>query len=77
MQIHQKDCLLLHDVQETEILTGGESTDGSMAYEEVEITADEGADRSEEIQSFRNVTDRAEKIMVYATNHCNILLLSL
>ncbi|KAK3129390.1 hypothetical protein QOZ80_6BG0478790 [Eleusine coracana subsp. coracana] len=47
-------------VTEEETLTEG-SIDDSMAYEE-EISAEE-ADRSDEIQSFRNVTEKAEKIM--------------
>jgi hypothetical protein len=54
---------LSQDVQETETLTE-ESTDESAAYEEVEILSVEGADQSDEIQSFRNVTDKAGKIMV-------------
>jgi hypothetical protein len=50
-------------VQEAETLSE-ESTDESDSYEEVEISAVEGADQSDEIQSFRNVTEKAEKIMV-------------
>ncbi|TVU10626.1 hypothetical protein EJB05_44170, partial [Eragrostis curvula] len=49
-------------VTEAETLTE-ESTDESTAYEEVGIFAEEGADQSDEIQSFRNITEKAEKIM--------------
>ncbi|XP_062194210.1 U-box domain-containing protein 34-like isoform X6 [Phragmites australis] len=50
-------------VTEAETLTE-ERTEESTTYEEVEIFAEEGADRSDEIQSFRNITEKAEKIMV-------------
>ncbi|XP_062194204.1 U-box domain-containing protein 33-like isoform X3 [Phragmites australis] len=49
-------------VTEAETLTE-ERTEESTTYEEVEIFAEEGADRSDEIQSFRNITEKAEKIM--------------
>ncbi|XP_062199359.1 U-box domain-containing protein 33-like isoform X2 [Phragmites australis] len=47
---------------EAETLTE-HGTEESIAYEEVEIFAEEGADQSDEIQSFRNTTEKAEKIM--------------
>jgi hypothetical protein len=51
-----------------------ESTNGSTAYEEVELSADEGADQLNEVQSFRNVTNKTEEIMVpvILNNHHHI-----
>jgi hypothetical protein len=51
-----------------------ESTNGSTAYEEVELSADEGADQLNEVQCFRNVTNKTEEIMVpvILNNHHHI-----
>ena len=39
----------------------------SNAYEEVEIFSEEGADKSDEIQSARNISEEAAKLMVKVT----------
>jgi len=50
-------------VQEDETLTE-QGTEESVTSEEMENFFEEGADQSDEIQSFRNITEKAEKIMV-------------
>jgi hypothetical protein len=59
---------LSHDVQEAETLTE-ESTGKSAPYEEMEISSLEGAHQSDEIQSLKNVTDKAEKFLVKVIRH--------
>ena len=41
-----------------------QGTEESIASDEKENSAEEDADQSDEIQSFRNITEKAEKIMV-------------
>ena len=41
-----------------------QGTEESIASDEKENSAEEDADQSNEIQSFRNITEKAEKIMV-------------
>ena len=50
-------------MQEDETLTE-QGTEESVTSEEMENFFEEGADQSDEIQSFRNITEKAEKIMV-------------
>ena len=41
-----------------------QGTEESIASDEMENSSEEDADQSDEIQSFRNITEKAEKIMV-------------
>ena len=50
-------------MQEDETVTE-QGTEESIASDEKENSAEEDADQSDEIQSFRNITEKAEKIMV-------------
>lgn len=50
-------------MQEDETLTE-QGTEESIASDQMENFAEEDADQSDEIQSFRNITEKAEKIMV-------------
>ena len=50
-------------MQEDETVTE-QGTEESIASDEKENSAEEDADQSNEIQSFRNITEKAEKIMV-------------
>jgi hypothetical protein len=50
-------------VQEDETMTE-QGTEESVASDVMEDSAEEDADQSDEIQSFRNITEKAEKIMV-------------
>lgn len=50
-------------MQEDETLTE-QGTEESVTSEEMENFFEEGVDQSDEIQSFRNITEKAEKIMV-------------
>ena len=50
-------------MQEDETVTE-QGTEESIASDEMENSAEEDADQSDEIQSFRNITEKAEKIMV-------------
>jgi len=50
-------------VQGDETMTE-QGTEESIASDEKENSAEEDADQSDEIQSFRNITEKAEKIMV-------------
>jgi len=50
-------------VQEDETVTE-QGTEESIASDEMENSSEEDADQSDEIQSFRNITEKAEKIMV-------------
>ncbi|KAL6656520.1 hypothetical protein ACP70R_007346 [Stipagrostis hirtigluma subsp. patula] len=49
-------------VMEAETLTE-QSTEESVVYEDLEMFSEESADQSDEIQSFQNITEKAEKIM--------------
>ncbi|CAL5065551.1 unnamed protein product [Urochloa decumbens] len=61
VQVQYIDCS--HpDVQGDETLTE-QGTEESIASEEMESFGEEDADQSDEIQSFRNITEKAEKIM--------------
>ncbi|KAL6838453.1 hypothetical protein ACP4OV_031698 [Aristida adscensionis] len=51
-----------HLVTDVETLTE-QSTDEPITYEDVEIFSQESADQSDEMQSFQNITEKAEKIM--------------
>jgi len=64
-------------VQEDETLTE-QGTEESVTSEEMENFFEEGADQSDEIQSFRNITEKAEKIMVRVKQYSlpQILLLN-
>jgi len=64
-------------VQEDETLTE-QGTEESVTSEEMENFFEEDADRSDEIQSFRNITEKAEKIMVRVKQYSlpQILLLN-
>jgi hypothetical protein len=50
-------------VQEDETLTE-QGTEESVTSEDMENFFQENADQSDEIQNFRNIADKAEKIMV-------------
>ena len=50
-------------MQEDETVTE-QGTEESIASDEMENSSEEDADQSDEIQSFRNITEKAEKIMV-------------
>ena len=64
-------------MQEDETLTE-QGTEESVTSEEMENFFEEGADQSDEIQSFRNITEKAEKIMVRVKQYSlpQILLLN-
>ena len=64
-------------MQEDETLTE-QGTEESVTSEEMENFFEEDADRSDEIQSFRNITEKAEKIMVRVKQYSlpQILLLN-
>lgn len=65
-------------MQEDETLTE-QGTEESVTSEEMEDFFEGGADQSDEIQSFRNITEKAEKIMVRVKqyNIPQILLLNI
>ena len=64
-------------MQEDETLTE-QCTEESVTSEEMENFFEEDADQSDEIQSFRNITEKAEKIMVRVKQYSlpQILLLN-
>ncbi|XP_039794288.1 U-box domain-containing protein 33-like isoform X2 [Panicum virgatum] len=57
-EMDDSDQLVMEDETVTE-----QGTEESIASDEMENSAEEDADQSDEIQSFRNITEKAEKIM--------------
>lgn len=56
-----------NDVQEDETLTE-QGTEESVTWEEMGNFFEEGADQTDDIQSFGNITEKAEEIMVRVKN---------